>query len=103
MCKIQLKEILGSNILLSDAGAEFYARLVSALANSDKVVVDMTDVSSLPSVFLNVSLGRLMDERGVEALRKGIAFERITKQQAVRLKEYITKYSLQANKECSLA
>ena len=76
MCKIQLKEILGSNILLSDAGAEFYARLVSALANSDKVVVDMTDVSSLPSVFLNVSLGRLMDERGVEALRKGIAFEK---------------------------
>ena len=93
MCKIQLNGILESTNLLSDAGTEFYGQIVSALSVEDRVVVDMTDVSSLPSVFLNVSIGRLIDEMGLETLKQRVSFVMITKQQALRLTEYISKYA----------
>lgn len=92
MCRILLSDIMNSNDILSDAGVLFYNRLTSALAESDKVIVDMTDVSSMPSVFLNVSIGRLIDEKGIDVLRNRVSFTMITKQQAFRLKEYIEKY-----------
>ena len=97
MCKIELSGIINSTNLLSDAGADFYHKLFAALSSEENVVVDMTDVSSLPSVFLNVSIGRLIDEIGVDALRNRISFVMITKQQAARLKEYIIKYTSRTN------
>ncbi len=93
MRKIQLLDIMKSRDILSDAGVVFYKELISALSSSDKVTVDMTGVNSMPSVFLNVSIGRLIDEKGIDALRNNVAFAMITKQQALRLKEYIEKYS----------
>jgi len=92
MCKIQLKEIIDSNNLLADAGTDFYNKLITGLSAKDKVIVDMTDVGSLPSVFLNVSIGRLIDNHGIDILRNNVSFVMITKQQAERLKSYIEKY-----------
>ncbi|MBR5984002.1 MAG: STAS-like domain-containing protein [Bacteroidales bacterium] len=94
MKRIQLSDIMTSNKILSDAGTMFYKELISALSASEKVTVDMTGVNSIPSVFLNVSIGRLIDEKGIGALRNNVAFTMITKQQALRLKEYIEKYSV---------
>lgn len=81
---------------MPDAGTSFYQQLVSAFGENDKVVVDMSEVSSLPSVFLNVSIGRIIDDYGLEALKK-VSFVMITKQQAFRLKEYIGKYTSKDN------
>ena len=92
MCTIVLKDIMNSAVLLPDAGNLFYSRIVDGLENSDKVIVDMTDVTALPSVFLNVSIGRLIDEWGMEKLKRSMAFTMITKQQAVRLRDYMVKY-----------
>ena len=89
MKRIQLSDIMMSSKILSDAGTMFYKELISALSASEKVTV----VNSMPSVFLNVSIGRLIDEKGIGAIRNNVAFTMITKQQALRLKEYIEKYS----------
>ena len=97
MCKIQLNGIVNSTNLLADAGVDFYRQLSAALSRDENVVVDMTDVSSLPSVFLNVSIGRLIDDFGLEAVKNRVSFVMITKQQATRLKEYIAKYTVVAN------
>lgn len=92
MCTIVLKDIMDSTVLLPDAGNLFYLQIVNGVESSNKVIVDMTDVTALPSVFLNVSIGRLIDEWGMEKLKKSMSFTMITKQQAVRLKDYMVKY-----------
>lgn len=92
MHRILLKDIINSTDVLTDAGDIFYSQLVGAISKDEKVVVDMTGVSYLPSVFLNVSIGRILDQYGTESLKKHISFARITKQQADRLTDYIAKY-----------
>lgn len=94
MCRILLKDIINSAYLLTDAGDVFYHRLVDAISKDEKVVVDMTGVSYLPSVFLNVSIGRILDQYGADSLKKHISFSKITKQQANRLTDYIAKYNV---------
>ena len=92
MCTIVLKDIMDSTTLLPEAGNLFYSQIVDGMENSDKVIVNMSDVTALPSVFLNVSIGRLIDEWGVDKLKKNMVFTMITKQQALRLRDYIVKY-----------
>ena len=96
MCTIVLKDIMDSSTLLPEAGSLFYSQVVKGIENSDKVVVDMSDVTALPSVFLNVSIGRLIDEWGLEKLKNNLVFTMITKQQAMRLRDYIVKYGVTA-------
>lgn len=52
-------------------------------------MVDMTGASYLPSVFLNISVGRILDQFGDESLKRHISFAKITKQQADRLTDNI--------------
>ena len=93
MCIILLKDIINSADLLTDAGEVFYRRLVDAISKDEKVVVDMTGVSYIPSVFLNVSVGRILDQFGTGSLKRHMSFAKITKQQAGRLTDYIAKYN----------
>ena len=53
----------------------------------------MAGVTSMSSVFMNVSIGRIIDEYGMDALKKAISFSNITQQQAKRLTEYLERYS----------
>ena len=53
--------------------------------------IDMNGVSSLPSILMNVSLGRIIDETGKGTL-KNYVVSQITKLQAIRLKDYIMRY-----------
>lgn len=96
MCTIVLKDIINSTALLPEAGEQFYSKIVDGLGESDKVIVDMSDVTALPSVFLNVSIGRLIDEWGLDKLKNNLVFTMITKQQAMRLRDYIVKYGVTA-------
>lgn len=96
MCTIVLKDIMDSSALLPEAGNLFYTQVLKGMENSEKVIVDMSDVTALPSVFLNVSIGRLIDEKGIETLKNNLVFTMITKQQAIRLRDYIVKYRVTA-------
>jgi len=91
---IVLKDIINNAGLLPEAGDLFYAKIVEGIENSERVIVDMSEVTALPSVFLNVSIGRLIDEWGMDKLKNNLSFTMITKQQAIRLKDYIAKYEV---------
>ena len=97
MCKIVLKDIMNSSALLPDAGSLFYSQIIQGLDKSEKVVIDMTDVTAMPSIFLNVSIGRIIDEMGMDKVKNNIVFTMITKQQALRLRDYMQKYVLSGN------
>lgn len=77
---------------LSVAGNSFYNSIKQAISNNYKLSVNMDGVTSLPSVFLNISLGRIIDEEGKDKLKQYVGFVRITKQQAIRLSDYLQRY-----------
>jgi len=95
MNKISLKSIIDSNSLLTISGDYFYQKLLEPIAKDEHVIVDMSEVSSLPSVFLNVSIGRIIDNYGLDRLKRNMSFTSITRQQAKRLSDYIAKYSVE--------
>ena len=96
-CFVTTKVIfLNTTALLSEAGNMFHEKIVEGIGESDNVIIDMTGITALPSVFLNVSIGRLIDEWGMEKLKSSLTFTMITKQQAMRLKDYIAKYAVTA-------
>lgn len=74
-----------------EAGESLYAIIKSKQNECDKIILDMNGVTSLPSMFLNVSIGKYIDEFGIESLKNKISFAKITKLQAQRIKEYIAK------------
>lgn len=91
MCNIAIKEIL-TNRSLPDAGSLLYNHIVCAIDSDDKLQIDMTDVSSLSSVFLNASIGKAIDGYGKDSVKKYVCFLHITKSQVQRLSEYMSRY-----------
>lgn len=92
MCTIVLSDILSKASDLPQAGSLFYDRIKSSFDKSETVNVDMENVAALPSIFLNVSIGRILEEFGLDRLKSGISFSHISKSQALRLKEYLNKF-----------
>ena len=97
MKTIQLKKILDSNALLTQSGEVFYIQLGNALSKNERVIVDMSSTGTLPSVFLNISVGKIIDEFGIDKLKESVSFVSITRQQALRLSDYISKYCLETS------
>ena len=77
------------------AGAELYDILVQKM-DDPKIVLDMTGVSILPSMFLNMFIGKFIDNYGVDVLRSKVSFHKISVLQAQRIKDYVQKYSAQS-------
>lgn len=74
-----------------DAGKALYDAILLSL-DSDKIILDFNGISSVPSMFLNVSIGRLISERGVEFIKGKIGFSNITASQVQRIKEYVGRF-----------
>ena len=65
---IIMNDILQNTNNLEHAGNVLYDDIKNAIARKEHVSIDMNVVSSLPSILLNVSLGRIIDEKGKETL-----------------------------------
>lgn len=90
MCTIKLYDVMaGKNF--PEAGSSLFDLIKKNMDSCDKITINLEGVSSLPSMFLNVSIGRYIEEFGLESLRKKISFVKITKAQAERITEYISK------------
>lgn len=87
---IQLSQIM-VNRTYPESGQLLYDTMVPLLSSDQKIVLDMADVMSLPSMFLNVSIGMAARKYGVEKVKKSIVFHHVTKAQAERLKDYFAR------------
>lgn len=94
MCTIVLKNIINTASNLPDAGSILFDRINDAFMSKEKVIIDMEDITSLSSVFLNTSIGKVIDVYGISKLKQDVSFSKITRQQAERLKEYLSKVSI---------
>lgn len=92
MKTIQMQTILSQNKDLPSAGQILYAKLIQAEKVQDKVCVDMQGVTTLPSILLNSSIGKFVDENGKDKLKYILTFSNITKAQAERLRDYLQRY-----------
>lgn len=85
---IVIKDILnGRNY--PDAGSYLYDQMMAGVDNTDKFIWDLSEVSELPSMFLNVSMGRLIKEKGVDFVKSKISFSNITRSQVDRIVKYV--------------
>lgn len=75
-----------------DAGASLYVILTQNL-DEDRIVLDMKGITIVPSLFLNTSIGRLINEKGVSLVKQKIAFCNIPKSQLAFIREYVRLYS----------
>lgn len=91
-CAFNIRTALQQSDGLSVASNSFYDSIKQDISNNEKVSVYMDGVISLPSVSLNISLGRIIDEEGKDKLKQYVGFVRITKQQAIRLRDYLQRY-----------
>lgn len=89
---IIMQEILSQSKSLPDAGQILFENISQADERHTKLVVDMRQTTSLPSIFLNASIGRFIDARGKERLKETLTFTNITKAQATRLRDYLDHY-----------
>ena len=88
MCSINLHDLLAGKTY-PESGVELYGLLEEKMNDSERIVLDMTGVTSLPSMFLNVSIGRFIKEHGYQTLKEKVSFSNISRVQA----EYIADYA----------
>lgn len=91
MCTIKIKELI-SDKSYPEAGNALFAIIDDYIAKDNKVTLDLDGVEALPSMFLNVSLGAIIEKYGVAKMKHNTAFANITHSQIERLKVYIAHY-----------
>jgi len=91
-----METILLSDILkdkdYSNGGTVVYSIAQRAILQNDVIVIDMKNVDSFPTVFMNTSFGELMDEFGVDKIKKSFRFKNILKTQVERISKYFSDY-----------
>lgn len=87
---IQLSQLMADRPY-PESGQMLYDYMSPLLANGESVTLDLAGVISLPSMFLNASIGMAAREYGIESIKKNIAFRNVTKTQAERLREYFAR------------
>lgn len=75
-----------------DSGNILYDLLANAISKKEKVCIDMKDVVTLPTLFLNPSLGKIIENYGLDKLKECMTFKNITKGHADKIIKYIEKF-----------
>ena len=92
MCSINLQAIM-ANKTYPEAGEILFDMLAEKIKSENKIILDLEGVVSLPSMFLNMSIGIFIETYGVDLLRQKISFAKISTTQAERIKDYINRVS----------
>lgn len=91
MDRIYVKDLLTAGSY-PDAGIQFYALAQPAMQNGQNIYIDMTDVTAIPTTFMNVSFGRIINEYGKQQAKERLKFFNITRAQLERIKRYFDTY-----------
>ena len=92
MKTVLLKSILAEKTY-PDAGEFIFMDIKDSIIAHDKVIIDMSDVLSVPTMFLNTSIGAIIDEFGTQKLKESIGFKNNSKAEAERIQKYIIDYN----------
>ena len=74
------------------AGLALFNAMAECMDRGENINVDLSGVEVLPSMLLNMSIGKYIETYGYTELQKKLSFSFITKSQSERIKNYIAKY-----------
>ena len=86
---VLLKDILKDN-QYPEAGVFKIAK--EAIDNGETLILNMSEIESVPTVFMNTSFGELIALYGIEKTKKVFLFKSITKAQLQRIRKYFADY-----------
>lgn len=75
-----------------EAGCALFELAKKAIDNNEQVILDMKDVESVPTLFMNTSFGDLILAYGIERTKKLFTFNNITKSQVERIQKYFNDF-----------
>lgn len=75
-----------------DSGNVLYNLISNAIQKRQRICIDMEGVVSLPTLFLNSSIGRIIENYGSDELKKSTTFTNISRAQADRIVDYMKKF-----------
>lgn len=75
-----------------EAGYALFLLMEEHMEKGEKINLDLAGVDVLPSMLLNMSIGKYIETYGYKELQKRLSFSSITKSQAERIKDYVSKY-----------
>jgi len=87
---IKISQIM-ENRTYPESGKLLYDYISPLLSKNQSVTLDLNGVDSLPSMFLNASIGVAAREYGAETIKKNVVFFHVSRAQAERLKEYFSR------------
>ena len=87
---IKISQIM-ENRTYPESGKVLYDYMAPLLSKNQSVTLDLNGVDSLPSMFLNASIGVAAREYGAETIKKNVVFFNVSRAQAERLKEYFSR------------
>lgn len=91
MEQLDISKIVGANDYPT-AGQMLYDMMEKIIAQGDVLVVDMSGVDTLPSMFLNMSIGQYLEKHGAKSLSGKLKFKNITASQVERIKTYMARF-----------
>lgn len=91
MQTIILHDLLESHTYV-ESGSIVFDVAKDVVSRDEIITIDMANVESVPTNFLNTSLGALMDIYGVEKTKKSFRFKNILRTQVERISKYFNDY-----------
>lgn len=93
MDRILVKEILANaNGSYPDGGTMLFQLSQPLIDNNKDVCIDMADVETIPTLFMNTSFAQLINKYGKKRVVSSLKFYNITKVQLDRIKKYFSNF-----------
>ena len=91
MVTVKIKDVLnGRNY--PEGGTMLFSIIKDAMNSNQTVSIDMEDVDSFPTMFMNTSFGSLIDLFGLDTTKQALRFQNIKKAQIERIRKYCNDY-----------
>ena len=91
MVTVKIKDILNGRSY-PEGGAVLFDVVRDAINNNQIVSIDMEDVDSFPTIFINTSFGILISQFGLDVTKKAMRFQNIKRAQVERIRKYFDDY-----------
>jgi preprotein translocase subunit SecY len=88
---VVLKEIL-KNRTYPEGGSVLYSIAEEAINNGNKILLDMIEVDSVPTLFMNTSFGDLIINYGINETKSLFIFNNISRSQLERIQKYFNDF-----------
>ena len=88
---VSIKDILESKTY-AEAGKILFDKIQQILKDENLISIDMKDVESVPTSFMNTSFGDLINIYGIDKVKESLYFKNITNSMIQRIRKYFEDY-----------